>query len=247
MKLREHGEHPFKYWVFEDPIHPRTAQEIYSELGHFKTFQGFYKYDNAFEKKYATDKWELFPPITKAWLSWTLTGDFVKWAEEVTGLKGLIPDPHLRGGGIHAHKEGGILKPHLDTTQHPDLKLIRRLNYIIYFNRNYEKSWGGGLELWSRRMNGELAEAAVTIEPGYNVGVLFETPNSPHGFSTPWAAPDGITRKSLAVYLYTSPTQAELSENHLSTQFLKTPGEKVDEQLEDLRRQRNMARLSSNV
>ncbi len=246
MKLRSKSESPFKHYIFDEPIHPRTAQEIFSELSTYTECTGFYHYDNYFEKKHATDKWGMFPPTTRAWLNWTLSGDFVKWAEEVSGIKGLIPDPHLRGGGIHLHKSGGILRPHTDFNIHPDLGLVRRLNYIIYFNKNYEESWGGQLEFWTRRMDGRLADC-IKIQPAFNVGVLFETPEAAHGFSVPWDAPNDITRKSLAVYLYSAPTREDLEQQHKSTCFLPIPGEETSPEIEELRERRNNGRLQTNI
>lgn len=247
MKIIDKGESPFKFWVFENAIDSKLAQMIFTELTSIGDDVNYhatmYKYDNVFEKKLAQDKLELMPPTTKAWLMWTLTQNFVSMIETITGIDGLIPDPWLRGGGFHLHTQGGILKPHLDFTMHPKLKLVRRLNFIVYFNKNYDPSWGGELELWNK----EMTVCEKKIQPGYNIGVLFETPDAAHGFSVPWSAPEGITRKSLAVYLYSSPTADDLLRPHRSTQFLRRADEEINPEMEALREKRNSGRLSTNV
>lgn len=245
MKIRESGTSPYPYWTFENLIHASTAQDIFEELQSLSHDADYisrmYKYDNVFERKFAQDNWDLLPPITKAWLCWTLTAPFIAMIETITGIQGLIADPWLRGGGFHLHKPGGVLMVHKDFTMHPKLKLIRRLNLIVYMNKNYDPSWGGQLELWSKNME----KCEVKIDPGYNMGVLFETPEAPHGFNTPWSAPIGIGRKSLAVYLYSAPTEEDLRKTHLSTQFLRSKDEQTTDGIEALRERRNHGRLTS--
>ncbi len=237
------GESPFRYWIIENALPGQMAQGIFQELSAIRNTDSMYKYDNYFEKKYAEDRWLHLPPVTKSMLNWTLSGVFVKAIEEMTGLTGMIPDPHLTGGGIHIHKDGGILRPHRDFTLHKKLGLIRKLNWILYMNKNYDPAWGGQLELWSK----DMSKCEVSIEPKFNRAVLFETPLAPHGFSNPWSAPHGITRKSLAVYLYAAPTIQDLQSDHKSTQFLKAPNEETTEYIEELRALRNTGRLASNV
>lgn len=243
MKITQQGEKPFHYWVFKDALDARLAQMICGELvdyGNDPEYRShMYKYDNVFEKKLAQDNLEMLPPTTKSWLVWTLTAHFVSMIESITGVSGLIPDPWFTGAGFHLHTTGGVLKPHIDFSRHRKHGLIRRFNYIVYFNKNYEKTWGGELELWDK----EMKSPDVKIEPGYNVGVLFETPDAPHGFSVPWNAPNGITRKSLAVYLYSAPTLEDLQRDHKSTQFLRAKGETTNDETEALRERRNHGRI----
>ncbi len=247
MRVKEHGTSPFRYWIIEDPIDPDYAYQIYQELLKIgkddDLLLQFYNYDNYFEKKLAMDRWQMFPKFIKKWLQWSLTSEFVDNMEKISGIEGLCVDPWLLGGGIHLHKSGGLLRVHKDFTRHRKNGLIRRLNFIVYFNRNYEKSWGGQLELWDKNMQ----KCEVKIDPAFNVGVLFETPSAPHGFNVPWAAPDGIQRKSLAIYLYTAPTQRDFETEHLSTQFLRAPDEETTPEIEEMRAKRNHGRLTTNI
>src|SRR5215471_6834089 len=42
---------------------------------------------------------------------------FLQFLERITGLKSLIPDPYLEGGGLHTSGPGGKLNPHSDFHQ----------------------------------------------------------------------------------------------------------------------------------
>src|SRR5262249_39147078 len=77
---------------------------------------------------------------------------FLQFLEEMTGIEGLIPDPYLEGGGLHMIKPGGSLAIHADFNWHKRLKLDRRLNLLLYLNKDWDESFGGALELWSQDM-----------------------------------------------------------------------------------------------
>src|SRR3954462_10703934 len=44
---------------------------------------------------------------------------FVEFLEELTGIEGLVADPHLEGGGLHQIEPGGFLNVHADFNYHP--------------------------------------------------------------------------------------------------------------------------------
>ncbi len=56
---------------------------------------------------------------------------FLNFIEELTGIPGLIPDPHLTGGGLHQIVPGGKLGVHADFNRDERLKLDRRLNVLV--------------------------------------------------------------------------------------------------------------------
>ncbi|EAU71023.1 hypothetical protein BL107_05819 [Synechococcus sp. BL107] len=143
------------------------------------------------------------PPKTKMLLSYCNSSKFLEFLEEITGEKGLIPDPHLLGGGIHSSLNDGFLKMHADFNWHDRLKLYRRLNLLIYLNPDWDKSWGGELCLACKTDQGLHIEK--TIEPLFNTTVLFTTTDqSFHGHPEPMSLPEGKFRNSLALYYYVS-------------------------------------------
>jgi hypothetical protein len=120
--------------------------------------------------------------------------------EALTGIEGLIPDPYFGGGGPHQILPGGFLKIHADFNWHPKLRLDRRLNVLVYLNRDWREEYGGHLELWDR----EMRSAAVKVLPVFNRTVVFSTTDtSYHGHPTPLACPPDRSRKSVSFYYYT--------------------------------------------
>ena len=75
---------------------------------------------------------------------------FISVLENITGIKGLIPDPYFLGGGFHEICQGGHLSVHADFNHHKLMDLERRINVLIYLNKGWQEAWGGQLELWDR-------------------------------------------------------------------------------------------------
>lgn len=142
--------------------------------------------------------------------------------EKLTGIDGLIPDPYFGGAGLHQILPGGFLKVHADFNIHPKLRLDRRLNMLVYLNKDWQDAWGGHLELWDR----DVSHCYERIAPVFNRTVVFNTTDfSYHGHPHPLQCPDGESRKSLSFYYYTNGRpEAERSPDH-DTIFRSTPDE----------------------
>ena len=125
---------------------------------------------------------------------------FLEWLSELTGFKDLIVDPKLDRAGLHKIKTNGYLNVHTDEQSHTKQKYWkRRLNLLLYLSPDYEKSWGGNLELWDRT-NRKLIES---ISPEFNRCVIFATDDkSYHGHPRPLNCPESSARRSLALYYY---------------------------------------------
>lgn len=141
-------------------------------------------------------------PPTYRQLFWELNSHaFLGALSSLTGIANLIPDPNLRGAGIHQIGRGGFLKVHADFATHREFGLDRRLNFLLYLNENWQESWGGHLELWDALMQGPPKR----VLPVLNRCVVFSTTaTSFHGHPHPLTCPDNVYRKSLALYYYTN-------------------------------------------
>ena len=136
---------------------------------------------------------------------------FISFLEVLTSIHGLIPDPHFVGSGFQQVMNGGKLGIHVDFNFHKGLNLYRRLNVLIYFNKNWKEEYGGHLELWDR----EMQKCVKTIPPIFNRCVVFETSSfSWHGHPDPIRVPEGVTRKSIVLYYYTSNQGLQDAEAH---------------------------------
>lgn len=211
----------------------------------------FYQYDNPLEKKLAFDQIAKLPDPISDILSDMNSAPFLLFLEQLTGIDGLIPDPYYRGGGIHQIVEGGKLDVHIDFNRHPKLNLDRRLNVLIYLNKNWLESYGGYFELWEGyQKNGHhhLQSCKNKMLPLFNRLVVFSTSeHSYHGHPEPLTCPKGWSRKSIATYYYTNGRPKDETTLAHSTTFIKRPHEPKDKKIDALREKRNQGRLNSNI
>ena len=207
---------PFPHFVEDGLFDPSILERVAAE---FEAMDrgGWNHTDTGHERKWSTDDVRRLGPFTSALIAQLNAGPFVGFLEEMTGIDGLVPDPHLRGGGLHEIRSGGLLGVHADFNVHPRLKLYRRLNLLIYLNQDWQESWGGALELWDR--NGQRCVRA--IQPVFNRTVLFDTSNfSYHGHPHPLGCPPDRFRRSVALYYYSLECPAEADRESHGTLFL---------------------------
>ncbi|WP_339079392.1 2OG-Fe(II) oxygenase [Pseudomonas sp. TMP9] len=144
----------------------------------------------------------------------------LQFIEKLTGIDGLIPDPYFIGGGLHETKTGGFLGVHSDFRINKKLNIERRINVIIYLNKDWQEEYGGNLELWDKQMKTCLKRAL----PIYNRCVIFNTDkDSNHGHPEPLTSPEHITRKSIALYYYTSPNNLTEVKQRNKTHYKPRP------------------------
>jgi len=173
-------------------------------------------------KHISTDE-ESFSPCIRQVLYQLNARPFLEFVESVTGIAPLLPDPDI-GHTLRHFERGGCLGVHTDFNWHKGLELHRRVNLIVYLNRDWRDEYGGHLELWDDAMTG----CVKRIAPEANRAVLFATnDHTPHGFPDPLACPPGQTRKTIQMYYYTSSMpDDELAPPH-RTIFRLRPGERV--------------------
>lgn len=164
------------------------------------------------------DETKLHPVIRQ--LLWELNSSkFLLFLEKLTGIKNIIPDPHMFGGGIHQSLPGAVLKIHADFNRHPLWKLRRRLNLILFLNKDWKEEYDGDIELWSS----DMQRCEQKILPIANRFVLFTlSEKSFHGHPKPLNCPKGMTRKSIAMYYYDSDTVEESESRKTLWQSLPT-------------------------
>jgi hypothetical protein len=219
---------PFPHIYFDDFL-PAAAAEMALEEFPEPRQVSWSEFNNPNERKLAFDQVEYLPPSVRNVLYFLNSRPMLRFLETLTGIKGIIPDPYFTGGGLHQIKPGGKLSVHADFNFHNELKLDRRINVLIYLNKDWEESYGGYFELWDRDMKG----AQQKILPIFNRCAIFSTTShSYHGHPTPLACPPDRTRKSIATYYYSNGRpEEEVTESH-STLFQQPLGAKAEPKFE---------------
>src|SRR5262249_17045361 len=79
--------------------------------------------------------------------------EFCEMLAEVFAIPNLLPDEELVGGGMHQTGARGHLDVHVDFNYIEERQLHRRLNILVYFNKDWKQEWGGNIELWDKDVN----------------------------------------------------------------------------------------------
>ncbi len=140
-------------------------------------------------------------PFTQLFLMELCSEPFLKLMRELTGYDDLVADPLFNGGGLHESFAGSYLNIHADYTKHPVLPLVRRVNLIIYLNRDWPAAWGGDIELWDQMS----MTREVSVPPLFNRALIFPTTREAlHGFPSPLTCPSDRSRKSISIFYWTA-------------------------------------------
>jgi hypothetical protein len=219
------GADPFPHIVLDNFLPPAVLEQVLAEFptpeqGKWKEFT-----EATQNLKMACEDETNMGPATRHLLNQFNSSTFLNFLETLTGVPSLLADPHFRGGGLHQTKQGGSLGVHADFNYYKKLKLYRRINVIIYLNKNWSEEFGGHLELWDK----DMKNCVQKVLPIFNRVVIFNTDNlSNHGQPDPLTCPEDNTRKSLALYYYTVDSPSGEAEEAHSTIFRARPGQDQD-------------------
>ena len=212
---------PFPHIIIDNFFEDEILNEILKEFPKNLDKIGN-KFNNKVEKKLSLNDSNLLSFNTNNFLNFLNSQIFLNFLQKLTSIKEkLVPDPYLLGGGLHELRNDGYLNIHSDFNLHPSMKLDRRLNILIYLNKNWEENFGGSLQLWDKDMKACIKK----ILPEFNRMVIFSTTDySYHGNPDKVTCTEGNSRKSIAMYYYSNGRPS--SERKLglhSTIFRKRP------------------------
>ena len=142
---------PFPFCVVDNIWSSYLLKKAEDEINNFNAWDGEKEFFGSVGKRFC-NTFEKLPESVKEIVQLCNSPSFINCLETITGERGLIPDPYLEGGGIHSTNNNGFLKMHTDFNWYPKLKLYRRLNFIIYLNSGWEKSWKGHLKLALKKL-----------------------------------------------------------------------------------------------
>lgn len=215
---------PFRHVVMDDFLRPQAIDELIAEFPAFDPSKAINEIGEV-GRKAAVPHIAGIGGAYQALDSLLKDESFLKLMGEIAGIPSLVYDPDYVGGGTHENLDGQDLDLHVDFNYHPKHGLHRRLNLILFLNREWHSAWGGCLELHPDPWN-PVASSAATIVPLANRAVLFETTEqSWHGFSRISLPPEhsNISRKSIAVYYYTAERPAEEAAPSHQTIYVPRP------------------------
>ena len=188
---------PYKHVVLDNFLRPEVAEGLTKNFPPYERFNKKYKGLN--EYKAEGSNFEDFDPSFARLRDEIKSADFCRWLSEVTGIEELYSVEDALGAGLHQGGDGSFLDVHIDFNIHVDRNIHRRINLLIYFNKDWKEAYGGGTELW----NADMTVCEKTVEPLFNRCLIFETNEiSYHGYDK-IRLPEGVTRKSFYAYYYT--------------------------------------------
>ena len=176
---------PFPHIYFDNFLPIEAAEAALAAFPEPKQL-AWSEFSTATERKLAFDDVEKLPAPVRDVLYFLNSRPMLKFLEVLTGIKNVISDPYYVGGGLHQIKRGGNLEVHADFNFHTQLKLDRRINVLIYLNKDWKEEYGGHFELWNK----EMTHADQKILPLFNRCAIFSTTStSYHGHPTPLNCP----------------------------------------------------------
>lgn len=215
---------PFRHVVIDDFFETDVAEQMLAE---FPAFQN----ERALNEMGEVGGKAVFENIADISSFYRQLSDYIKSPSfllamsELTGIKDLLHDDTMFGGGTHENLHGQELDPHVDFNYGYWTGLHRRLNVLLYLNKEWEESWGGSIELHSDPRHPESNEVKFFV-PIFNRCLIFETNEySWHGFPR-LQLPENkrhLSRKSFSIYLYTKDRPAAETAPSHATFYIQRP------------------------
>lgn len=214
---------PFPYLVIDNFLDSGFAGKVHDEARRTAANQDASNGITQSLKVACTD-WGGFETQTHRLISYFNSETFIAQLGTIVGIPNLFGDPELEGGGIHMTRRGGFLKMHTDFNWHARLQADRRINILLYLNKDWRPDYRGELVL------ADLEHREVsTIEPIFNRLVIFNTNDlTLHGHPDPLMFPDEYPRTSIAMYYYShgKPESERIRGRATTTRYL--PRDKQD-------------------
>lgn len=196
---------PFKHVVIDGFLRSETAESM---LANFPSAQDPSKLLNEFGEpnpKSAISEIRSLAPVFVELDGYIQSAHFLELMSQITGIPDLQYDPWYFGAGTHENFHGAGLDPHYDFNIHPKTRQHRRLNAIVYLNKDWNPDWNGEIAFHTDPF--DLKNDLITsVHPEFNRCVIFETTESSWHSVRPIQLPEEkrhLSRKSFTIYLYT--------------------------------------------
>lgn len=223
LKRQFRSARPFPHIKIDNFLDPSFAAEVaaaYPPLDEgFRRGRSFNAVNE--RKKVQITKASAFAPPIARLNEMLAAPDFLDDLAFVTGIPKLLADEELNGGGMHMTGPGGRLDVHIDFNLIEGRSLHRRLNLLLYLNRDWPDAWGGQIQLWDQEVKHCIAE----FTPNFNRCVIFETNEISYHGVVPISPKATSPRISFATYYYTKEAPAHWTGQSHTTVFKARPNE----------------------
>lgn len=188
---------PYRHLVIDNFLIPAMADDMYQRFPAYELFNKKYKGLNEFKAE--GSNFQDFDPVFAQLRDEIASKEFCQWLSNVSGISDLYSVPDALGAGLHQGGNGSFLDVHIDFNIHVEQNIHRRINLLIFFNKDWKEEYGGGTELW----NADMTMCEKKVIPWHNRCLIFETSEiSYHGYDK-IMIPENVTRKSFYTYFYT--------------------------------------------
>jgi Rps23 Pro-64 3,4-dihydroxylase Tpa1-like proline 4-hydroxylase len=187
---------PFRHIIIDNFLNTSDAIDLYENFPDVHDMRTHYKGLN--EKKSELSGFNLLNSSFNQLHQNLITEATITGLEKLTGLSPLSTIEDRLGYGLHQGGNNSFLDIHIDYNIHPIQNKHRKLNLILFLNKEWQDEWGGYLEFWDR----DVKQCITSVKPVFNRCVVFECSEiSYHGYST-IKVPQGVTRKSYYQYYF---------------------------------------------
>lgn len=215
---------PFRHLCIENFFLPEHAEAMLADFPSFDPAMAVNEHGKIGGKAVVEDIAKI-SPFYEQLHAYVCGEAFLKTVREMTGIPDLEADPFMYGGGTHDNRDGQELDPHIDFNYDPRNNRHRRMNLLVYLNKEWDPAWGGSIELHANPRKPD-EDQILSFAPVFNRAVLFETNEySWHGFPRIVLPKNksGFSRKCISLYFY-SPTRPaeEIAPPH-GTHYIPRP------------------------
>ena len=201
---------PFRHVVIDGFLEPSAAESLLADFPAFDAALAINEHGEV-GRKAVVESVSKVSRFYAEFYRYINAKPFLDGMSALTGIPKLMADPDLFGGGTHENLDGQGLDVHVDFNIDERRMLHRRVNLLIYLNKEWKPEWGGAIELHSDPWNPATDEVSASL-PLFNRALLFETNEySWHGFKRITLPDDrkALSRKSFSIYLYTAERPVE--------------------------------------
>lgn len=173
---------------------------------------------------YANSQVETFPDLFKQLDQIMRSREFLEFLSSITGINNFEYDADYFGGGIRESRNTTFLPCHLDFNYHPRTLSHRRLNLLLYLNKDWLPEYGGAIQMHLNPNKFKERSLISEFLPIFNRCVIFETSEvSWHGFSKLNLPLSHLGRKAWSIYFYTKdrPNAADIKMRN--TEYVEPP------------------------